>query len=253
MLYYESSGTGETIVLLHGALVSSRMWDSQVLFLKDKYRVLTIDLPEHGQSKDAVLAEYSIEMISTAVMELLQTLEIGSFYLCGHSLGGMVAQEIAIRHPECVRGLILAETSYGTTTTLLERIGTLAAKGMFALLSQKQLIEMSKSTYGMLHPSVRDFLQEEMALYSIGQSKRVMAAVFNYTSKDKLERLRMRTLILVAAENRQTYAQGKTLHEKILNSKLVRVSDAHHLLNMDNPHFFNSVLLQFLQNNDAGI
>jgi pimeloyl-ACP methyl ester carboxylesterase len=91
MLHYESSGAGETIVCLHGALVSARMWDAQVAFLKDKYRVLTIDLPEHGRSKESVLAEYSIEMISAAVMELLQKLEISSFYLCGHSLGGMVA------------------------------------------------------------------------------------------------------------------------------------------------------------------
>jgi pimeloyl-ACP methyl ester carboxylesterase len=150
-----------------------------------------------------------------------------------------------------VQGLILAETSYGTTTTIFERIGTLAAMGVFALMSQKQLIELSKNTYGILHASVKRFVQEEMSLYSIEQSKRVMTAVFNYSSKDKLERLHMRTLILVAAENRQTYAQGKTLSEQIGNATLVRVPDAHHLLNMDNPLYFNSALLQFLQNYHA--
>lgn len=246
MLYSETEGEGHPIVFIHGALVSSTMWSAQVERLKDEYLVITIDLPEHGKSRNKVLKDYTVQSLCSSVMGLLSELDITRFNLCGHSLGGMVAQEIAMTNPECVRSLILAETSYGTRNTLGERVSSWASEKMLYLMTQKQLVNMSARTYGKLNTDTRKYIEEEISVYSITQSRRVMAAALNYSSKERLANININTLILVGAENRQTHGQAHAMNQLIKNSELVSVPAAHHLLNMDNAAFFNDQVYKHL-------
>ena len=246
MLNDEMTGKGETIVFLHGALVSLRMWDKQAAFFRENYRVLLVDLPEHGGSADTVLPVYRVEKISDAVLALLDKIGIDHYHLCGHSLGGMVAQEIALRRPEQVRCLILAETSYGTRTTFSEKIGSDLTKPLMKLMSRKQLIALSEKTYGGVHPSVGAYIGEEMEAYTIGQSRRVMDAAFHYNSRDRLAEIRSETLVLVGEKNKQTHKQGREMHRRIRGSEFAVVPAAHHLLNMDNPEAFNRDVARFI-------
>lgn len=246
MLYYEMTGKGETIVFLHGAMVSLTMWEKQAAFLRDGCRVLLVDLPEHGGSKDRVLPVYSVKRVSEAVLALLDELNIGSYHLCGHSLGGMVAQEIALRRPEQVRCLVLAETSYGTRTTFSERLGSDLTKPLMKLMTQKQLIAMSVKTYGSVNPYVGNYIGEEMKAFTMEQSRRIMNAALTYDSKDRVAKMKSRTLILVGEKNKQTHKQGRELHRRIEGSEFVVVPGAHHLLNMDNPDVFNREVARFI-------
>ena len=186
------------------------------------------------------------EAIGNAVMELLDTLCIGRFHLCGHSLGGMAAQEIALREPERVRCLILAETSYGTSSTLPERLGTGLTKPLLHLLTQKQFIRLLKNTYGKRNEQIKHYIETEMSAYDVKQCRRIMAAAFRYVSKEKLADIKNRTLTLDAKSNQQTHSQGEEMHRLIENSKLLVIPGAHHLLNMDNPLAFNRAVEDFL-------
>jgi pimeloyl-ACP methyl ester carboxylesterase len=249
MLHYNLTGAGETIVFLHGALVSMRMWDDQVAYFKDRYRVLTADLPEHGGSKGIILPAYDVESIGSAVMELLDALHIDRFHLCGHSLGGMAAQEIVLHCPERVQCLILAETSYGTSSTLPEKLAAGLTKPLLYLLPKKQFIDLSKNTYGKLHEHVKYYIENEMSVYSMKQYRRIMAAAFRYESRKKLADIKNKALILMAENNRQTHKQGREMHRLIEDSKLVVIPKSHHLLNMDNPLAFNREIERFISDN----
>jgi 3-oxoadipate enol-lactonase len=246
MLHHELGGKGETILFLHGALVSSTMWKFQVDYFKKRYQVMLIDLPEHGKSRDIKLPEYTIQHISRTVLELIETLDITHYHLCGHSLGGMVAQDMVFTQPDSIQKLILAETSYGTGNTLWERIQTAFAKPMFTMMNQKQLVNMSKKAYGALSDETKTYIENEMSMYDITQSRRVMSAVFKYTSKNNLHKIQNKTLILVGAHNRQTHNQAEIMNELIKNSQYVKIENAHHLLNMDNPSDFNNEVEKFL-------
>lgn len=246
MLGYRLRGTGETIVFLHGALVDQAMWDSQAEYFKERYQVLTVDLPEHGESAVTVLNPYRVETIAEAVMELLDALQIERFHLCGHSLGGMAAQEIALLHPKRVRRLVLAETSYGTGGTMLEKLGTASARVLMRLMTQKQFVRMSANTYGRLHETVKLYIESAMSAYTMKQCRRVMDAAFCFQSKNRLPAIENRTLILLAGENKQTRRQGMAMQRMIPNAELAVIPSACHLLNIDRPAAFNEALGAFI-------
>ena len=110
MATYEIVGSGEPILLLHGALVCMAMWRPQIESFSASYQVITCDLPAHGETPD-VLGEYTVAKLCEFVIRLLDSVGADRVHICGHSLGGMVAQEIAVAHSDRVQKLILAETA----------------------------------------------------------------------------------------------------------------------------------------------
>ncbi|MDF9817158.1 3-oxoadipate enol-lactonase [Streptomyces sp. SPB162] len=139
-------GAGPTIVLLHGLMTDHRAWDGVVAALRDRYRLITVDAPGHGGSPSRSGA-YSLEDEADALVEALQELGVDlPVVWAGHSMGGMKALRIALRHPDAVSRLILVSTqpyvepertarpytamveaasSWGISTDLAEVIGRL--------------------------------------------------------------------------------------------------------------------------------
>jgi pimeloyl-ACP methyl ester carboxylesterase len=102
-LYYEQMGKGRTIVLVHGGLVDSRLWDDQFKEFAKRYRVIRYDLRGFGKS-DAPLASFSpIEDLRA----LLAFLKVEHATVVGVSLGGMIATDFALEYPETVEALVL--------------------------------------------------------------------------------------------------------------------------------------------------
>ena len=242
------SGQGETIVFLHGALVSSAMWLKQIEYFGDSFRTIVVDMPEHGKSKNICLNEYTVQEISKVVLDTLDEKRINCFHLCGHSLGGMVAQEITLTQPDRVKGLVLAETSYGTNTTIMERTASLIGEIIMKAISQRQLIKMACRQYGMVSSLTREYIKKEMTEFNSKESRRIMNAALQYSSISRLNRIQNKTLILVSELNRQTHAQARRMSREINNSELIQVPNSHHLLNIDNPDCFNRVVERFLYN-----
>ncbi|SVE60583.1 uncharacterized protein METZ01_LOCUS513437, partial [marine metagenome] len=92
--YIGDEGNGFPLVLVHGFLGSSKMWEPQIDFFKDYYRVITPDLPGYGKSNKAKLHN-SIQSIANLLLDCLEEKKIDKFYLLGHSMGGMIVQEMA--------------------------------------------------------------------------------------------------------------------------------------------------------------
>lgn len=157
----------------------------------------------------------------------------------------MAAQEIALRWPQRVRCLILAETSYGTGGTMLEKLGTVSAKLMMRLMTQRQFVRMSANAYGKLHESVKTYIEQAMSAYSMKQCRRVMNAAFRFSSESRLHEIQNRTLILLAEKNKQTHRQGMVMRHEIPNAELAVIPGAHHILNIDRPAAFNEAVMAF--------
>lgn len=121
------SGSGAPLLLLYGALVSRAMWQPQINEFSRCYQVIACDLPAHGESPD-VAGPYTVAEVSRRVAEVLDALSIQRAHVCGHSLGGMVAQQLALTWPDRVDRLVLAETAFGTRSTAWERLQTALAR-----------------------------------------------------------------------------------------------------------------------------
>ena len=109
-IFYEVSGKGKPVVLLHGFLESSKIWKDLIPYFSEKHKVIIIDLLGHGKS--GVMAEiHSMELMAEAVVSILVDLQIESAIFLGHSLGGYVTLALAEIFPEKVEKIILLNSS----------------------------------------------------------------------------------------------------------------------------------------------
>ena len=107
--YIGDEGNGFPLVLVHGFLGSSNMWEPQIDFFKDYYRVITPDLPGYGKSNKAKMHN-SIQSIANLLLDCLEEKKIDKFYLLGHSMGGMIVQEIAKKSGNKILKLVCYST-----------------------------------------------------------------------------------------------------------------------------------------------
>lgn len=105
-IWYTDSGQGTPIVLLHGYLESSEVWNGFEVKLASKFRVISMDLPGHGLS-DVYGETHSMEFMATVVKELLDSLELKKVFLTGHSLGGYTALAFLELFPGYLTGYCL--------------------------------------------------------------------------------------------------------------------------------------------------
>lgn len=111
-IHYVDVGTNSRdppIVLIHGFPFALEMWNPQIEFLKDKYRVIAYDIRGHGNSDDGD-GQYTIEFFVDDLIALLDYLKIPKAMLCGLSMGGYIALRTIERNPERVASLILCDT-----------------------------------------------------------------------------------------------------------------------------------------------
>jgi len=108
-IYIGDEGKGIPLVLIHGFLGSSKMWEPQIDFFKDYYRVITPDLPGYGKSNKAK-SHNSIQSIANLLLDCLEEKKIDKFYLLGHSMGGMIVQEIAKKSGNKISKLVCYST-----------------------------------------------------------------------------------------------------------------------------------------------
>ena len=112
----------------------ARIWDAVVSRLAADYQILTYDKRGHGLS-DAPVGEYGINDHVRDLLDVADTVGIDSFALVGVSVGGLISQAVAARHPGRVKALVLCDTAarIGTTQFWSERIALVAAQGMAAI------------------------------------------------------------------------------------------------------------------------
>ena len=111
-LYYESYGTGGTpLILLHGGYGMTGMFGDLASALATDRRVIAVDLQGHGRTAD-IDRPLSLEAMAGDIAALVDYLDLGSVDLMGYSLGGGVALQAAIDHPDLVRRLVLVSTPF---------------------------------------------------------------------------------------------------------------------------------------------
>jgi len=127
-LHYQIEGTGETVLLLHPVGLDLTWWDSLAGALSAYFKVLRADLRGHGRSPTPT-PPWRIEDFAADVHALLGARNLAPAHVVGLSLGGMVAQSLALDYPEDIRSLVLSGTASTFTPAARE---TLAARGTTA-------------------------------------------------------------------------------------------------------------------------
>jgi pimeloyl-ACP methyl ester carboxylesterase len=249
-LAYANHGAGPPLLLLHGAMVSRRYWQPQVDHFARRYRVITCDLRGHGESPVSA-DDYSVAQFTRDIVDLLDRLELDQVVCCGHSLGGMIAQELAISCPERVHALALADTWYYPRGMPWEPFPfrTVALKWMLRTLPVAQLARMMLRGLGAFNPDIQPYLETELQQHFQDRtnSLKIWDAAIEFNSSSRLSAITCPTLILTSAHFLYTYTQALDMCRRIANAEVVMIPRSGHLLNLDNPEAFNSALEGFLE------
>lgn len=110
-IYYNVEGQGSAVILLHGFLETTAMWDDIVEELSESHKVIAIDLLGHGKS-DCIGYVHTMEAMADAVVAVLDHLRIDKGIVIGHSMGGYVALALAEKKPELFEGLCLMNSTF---------------------------------------------------------------------------------------------------------------------------------------------
>jgi 3-oxoadipate enol-lactonase len=251
-LNYELTGkSGAPVVMLSHSLGSNlAMWNLQRTALEGRYQVLTYDMRGHGNS-DISEGAYTLEQLADDALYLLDALKIDRVHFVGLSIGGMIAQAMALKHPDRLLTLTLCSTSAylppPALPILRERIETARNQGLSALvegtLERWFTAPYAQEQVQTLEPIRSQFLATSVAGY-IGCSE----AIGRLNFIERLPAIALPTLILVGQDDPGTpVAASEAIHERIKGSKLVILPSASHLSNIQQASLFNQHLLEFLQ------
>jgi len=247
-IFSEDTGSGIPLVLVHGFLGSSDMWGPQIKFFKNNFRVIAPALPGFGNSSNINSCD-SIECMAKAILNLLEKKKLKNFNLMGHSMGGMIVQEIA----KIAGDKIIKLVCYGTGPQ-----GNIPGRFETIEESRKKLkIDGLKNTAHRIAKTW--FIKGEKAKYfylckeagkqtSIVAADNGLVAMKNWDGVKNLENIKNETLIIWGNQDKAyNFNQVKSLHDNIPDSDLKIIRGCSHNVHLEKPDEFNKVVEEFLK------
>lgn len=239
-LAYAVCGSGvPTLVLVHGSGGDHTTWSPQLDGLSSVAKVVALDLPGHGASSgpgcDAV-GDY-VERIR----RFLSALGRGPVVLGGHSLGGAIAQAVALDSPELLRGLVLVGT--GARLRVMPEL--------FEVLDRdygEAVALMTDHAWSAATPAaLKDAGRRTVAATRPSVTRGDFAACDRFDVMERLGELSLPTLVIVGEEDCLTPPKyAEFLVRKIANARLVRVPSAGHFVSLEQPGEVNRAIGDFL-------
>jgi 3-oxoadipate enol-lactonase len=240
MINFIDTGKGEEIIFIHGLGERLESWSPQ-MELSDTYRLIMIDLRGHGQSEH-INNDITLENMAADVIELIEHLDLNSVYLCGLSLGGIVAQEIYRQREDLVKGLILCNTTFYIPPVLGNKIIEKSSK-VLELEGKDGLVERIVRK-DIIH---NEFVEEAKQAFYISDSYLECSKVglgFNYFPI--LLRCNVPVLLIGGLRDSTTpIFNAYIMKWAIPHSKMV-ILNAAHLSNIDCREDFNMALREFI-------
>jgi len=247
VIYVEISGNGFPLVLVHGFLGSSSMWLNQKIFFEKNFKVITPNLPGFGLSQNVTPAK-SIEEMANTIIEYLNKNEINKFNLLGHSMGGMIVQEMANKVGDKIEKLICFAT--GAIGEMPDRFETIdQSRDRFKKLGKKSTAISIAKTWFVEGDQAKFFYLCEEAGNQANELAidQALIAMKNWNGLKKLINIKNKTLIIWGDKDRSyNFFQVDTLNKNISNSRLEVMTGCAHNAHLENPELFNSILNEFL-------
>jgi pimeloyl-ACP methyl ester carboxylesterase len=246
---YQAHGQGDPMVMIMGFNSPASTWSSQVSFFKNYYKVITFDNRGVGKSEKPA-GPYSTRMMADDTVALMDHLGIKKAHIVGASMGGMIAQELAINYPERILKLVLActfscndETS-GNTAEQAE-LAKLPPKKMPAAMAKlacnKPFFKLFVSTSAMIQTI---FTQAAARIGIEGQ----IAACTNHNTLNRLASIKSPTLVIAGTKDKIINpTSSDVIAQAIRGAKLVKIEEGSHMLFMENKTEFNQKVLDFLK------
>ncbi len=248
-LYVTVEGVGRPVVLLHGGFMDGTMWDAQAAALSKEFRVIRFDFRGFGQSAKPKAPYLPTDDIAA----LLNHLEVRRAAVVGLSMGGGIAIDFALSHPDRVDSLVLAEPGLSGYQWSEEVMGTMNAvmtaakeKGRDAAIEEflSRPVFASAKHKPAAYASIRAQLLRNFSL----EDNQMLAV--RPLAVGRLSELKVPTLVIAAEQGgSDARAIAAKIKSEVPGAKLVTIRDSGHMLNFEQPHAFNRIVAEFLSAN----
>jgi 3-oxoadipate enol-lactonase len=247
--HFDGPESAPVVVLSNSLMSSLSMWDDTVPALSNKYRVLRCDTRGHGQTQ-VTPGPYSIALLAQDLLGLMDVLKISKAHLVGLSMGGMICQYIGANQPERVLSLGLCDTaSEMPPRSLWEDRFAIARKDGVAGLAEGTLKRWFVEGFAAKAPDKIEAVKKMILTTSLEGYLGCASAVRDMAQTTMLLKIKAPTLVLVGAQDPAcTVDQATVLHRMISQSRMFIIDNAAHLANIEQPHAFNQILREFLDN-----
>jgi 3-oxoadipate enol-lactonase len=248
LIYFEVSGGGQPLLLIHGLGSSCRDWELQRADFEKHFRVIAIDLRGHGRS-DKPSGAYSMSQFAGDAARLLVALDARPSHVVGISLGGMVAFQLALDYPELVEKLVIVNSvpallprnladrlSYWQRLLIIrfmgmEKMGRVLAERFFTHPDQEPLREIF----------IRRWAENDRLSYRAS-----LKAAYGWSVRERLGEIQAPTLVIGADGDYFPTADKQAYTALIPGAALAVISGSHHALPAEKPAEFNRLVVDFL-------
>lgn len=249
-IFWEEAGVGDPLLLIMGLGYSHDMWNRTLPVVSERYRTIIFDNRGVGRS-DVPPGPYPIPAMAADAAAVMDSAGVERAHVFGISMGGMIAQEFALRYPDRVRSLILGCTTHGGAEAVAadaEVITTLMARGMMSAedgiramipfiydpATSRQRIEEDLEIRARTFPTAEGYF---------AQIQGVMA----FNSRSRLSQLKVPTLVIHGESDRLIPPEnGRLIARLIDGAKLVMIPGASHIFPTDQPEISHEAILGFL-------
>lgn len=252
-LYYEIDGKGEDLLLIHGWNSFLPMWQYVQPHLKQQFHLILPELRGHGRSTE-LTTQTSIEIFAQDLVGLLDVLKIDHCIIAGHSLGGFIAQQIALDAPERVKALILICTGPKIDMEAVaaqnwedQRTYGLSLEEAIEKRLQYDFYKPNRvrTIPGMLDLLRRDETQRQAHLVSHGYAA---LAPLKFNCEDRLREIQIPALIIQCKHDPIFPPHvGKVLHKHLTKSTLHSINDTGHSIQLEQPQALVQAITEFAQ------
>jgi 3-oxoadipate enol-lactonase len=247
-LAYHVHGAGRPVMFLHPIGTCGAFWNPLVERIQDRCRCITVDLRGHGDS-DVPRERFTLSDLADDVIELLRVESKNGAVLVGCSLGGMVAQGLALKAPELLSGLVLADTGHRQTEesrkAVLQRAED-SLQGMPAMLNSTLTRWFPARFLALNGPEVQCcrkwLLDDDPVVFSWGWQ-----AISELDFGDRLAEIQLPTLVIRGSADASSARETMQAMAKLLpRSRYAEIEGAGHVAPLEQADSFAEILLDFL-------
>jgi pimeloyl-ACP methyl ester carboxylesterase len=251
---YRNKNTEKWVTFVHGAGGSSSIWFNQIRSFKSEFNILLIDLRGHGNSKSVFKEnnkqEYTFEVISNDIVEVLTHLEIEKSHFIGISLGTILIRDLAERNPKLVESMVMAGAilKLNTRSKLLMGFGNFFKSVVPYIFLYKlfAFIIMPKKNHKesrllFVKEAKKLYQKEFMRWYKLTAQLKPILRLF------RLNDLEIPTLYIMGEQDHLFLPSIKKIISGHLSAQLHVIKNCGHVVNVEKPAEFNSEVILFLK------
>ncbi|VXB67049.1 Beta-ketoadipate enol-lactone hydrolase [Pseudomonas sp. 8AS] len=247
-LHFEDYGQGTPLLLVHGLGSSIRDWEYQLPALSARHRLIALDVRGHGRSGKPREA-YSIPAFADDVAALIEHLGLERVHLVGISMGGMIAFQLAVDHPELLLSLTIVNSTPEVRARNLNERWQLLKRWSLSRLLSLETIGKGLGRILFPRPEQAELRQKIEQRWPQNDKRAYLAsldAIIGWSVWEHLSNITCPTLVVSGDRDYTPVAHKQRYVQAMRTARLVVIEESRHATPMDQPERFNTTLLDFI-------